>query len=421
MVPSTMETSSRNDALRILTWNIGHGGGSRIPAICRHIEETCPDILGLTEFRTRNEPALRTYLDRLGYPFVVTSEPPGMQNGLLVASRYAFGAAAEQYPGDTDRERWLALHFPDFDLDILVLHIPSGTDNKFEAGYSISGVKRKKLFWENVITYAAGHKDRKAIMMGDFNTGFRIDAEGTMFQLSRYMAELIDTGFIDTWRRLHRDIRDYTWYSKRKDKETGVSGDFNGFRLDYIFISPALEHATTDVVICHEPRCAGVSDHASLVASIDLRAAARQEVVSYDDMSRSKVTTPAVVSTPNQDTNDLAAGIDGSAGRPMRVQAVDAGRHGVRFDLMPGELADMACGVNGQSLVQDFRPTYVTAKWSSGVLVEVRIWGPRVLKDGSLGARELDHVWKAIAASGGVDCSELPYPIASRLRSYLTE
>lgn len=46
--------------------------------------------------------------------------------------------------------------------------------------------------------------------MGDFNTGFRIDAEGAMFKQSHYMQSLIDTGFVDTWRHLHPHAREYT-------------------------------------------------------------------------------------------------------------------------------------------------------------------------------------------------------------------
>lgn len=77
----------------------------------------------------------------------------------------------------------------------------------------------------------------------------------------------------------------------------------------------------------------------------------------------------------------------------------------------------MLCGVNGQGFVQEFRPTYFTAEWSGNVLKEVRIWGPRVLKDGSLGKRELDHRWKG-GATGSVNLDDLPVAVAEQLRSY---
>ena len=163
------------DAVRVLNWNISHGGGSRISVICRHIEDLRPDLLALTEFQIRNEPPLRAHLERLGYPFIATSNPTANQNGLLVASRWQLENAAGQYAPEIDGERWLAVHLNDLDLDVLVIHIPGAPDNKFEDGYGISGAKRKELLWERAITYAVNHKNRRAIMMGDFNTGFRID------------------------------------------------------------------------------------------------------------------------------------------------------------------------------------------------------------------------------------------------------
>jgi exodeoxyribonuclease-3 len=93
----------------------------------------------------------------------------------------------------------------------------------------------------------------------------------------------------------------------------------------------------------------------------------------------------------------------------------------VHLDLAPGDLPDMACGVNGQAFVQQLRPTYVTAEWVSGVLKEVRIWGPRVLRDGSLGKRELDHVWKRAVAEGGVNFRDLPPAVAAQLQSHIAK
>jgi exodeoxyribonuclease-3 len=65
--------------------------------------------------------------------------------------------------------------------------------------------------------------------------------------------------------------------------------------------------------------------------------------------------------------------------------------------------------------------TYVIARWAGGVLTEVRIWGPRVLKHGGLGNRELDHVLKATIAAGGIDYGALPVLVAEQLRTYVTE
>jgi exonuclease III len=397
----------------VLNWNIRKGGGSQIPAICHHIEDVSPDLLALTEFQTRNEPSLRAHLNRLGYPFIATSNPADNQNGLLVASKWQLDHAADQHTPDIDRERWLAVRLNELDLDVLVLHIPGTPDNKFDDGYGISGAKRKELFWERTITHAVVHKDRRAIIMGDFNTGFRIDAEGTMFKKSHYMKNLIDTGFVDTWRHLHPQVREYTWYSKRKDKTTGRSDDLNGFRLDYIFVSPALQHAIAGAAMLHEPRRAGASDHAGVVANIDVHKEGAYQVPPHREI--------LTATTGNEESGGSQIGETIDPGdRPVDTKIAPNGNLRARFDLAPGSLSDMMCGLNGQKFVQQFRPTYVTAEWVSGVLKEVRIWGPRLLQDGSLGKRELDHQWKRTVAAGGVMYSDLPPSVAARLRSYIT-
>ncbi|BCO62338.1 hypothetical protein MINTM006_22880 [Mycobacterium intracellulare] len=355
---------------------------------------------------------MRAHLDRLGYPFVMTSKPIANHNGLLVACRWPIEHAPDDYTLGADQERWLALRLNELDLDILAVHIPGAPDNKFENGYGISGAKRKELFWEYTINYAVSHKDRQAIILGDFNTGFRIDAEGTNFKQSHWMAKLLEIGYIDTWRHLHTHERDYTWFSKRVDKTTGKSEDLNGFRLDYIFVSPALQHAVTDAAILHGPRTAGASDHASVVLKLRTPEVGATTVIAKEQLSTETM-------TGEQSFHTLSDKLFHPRGHKAAM-LVQGRKLSARFEIVGG-LPDMKCGLNGQEFLQQFRPTYVTAEWAEGVLKEVRIWGPRVLQDGSLGKRELDHQWKTPVPDGGVRYSDLPPSVAAQLKAHVSD
>ena len=99
-------------------------------------------------------------------------------------------------------------------------------------------------------------------------------------------------------------------------------------------------------------------------------------------MSRNQTLSPLPVPAHTTRIND--------ADEQIRQAAPPVQRSGVCTDR-----------VTGAKHVQQFRRTYFTAEWTDSVLVEVRVWGPRVLRDGSLGERELDYRSKNARATRG--------------------
>ena len=99
-------------------------------------------------------------------------------------------------------------------------------------------------------------------------------------------------------------------------------------------------------------------------------------------MSRNQTLSPLPVPAHTTRIND--------ADEQIRQAAPPVQRSGVCTDR-----------VTGAKHVQQFRRTYFTAEWTDSVLVEVRVWGPRVLQDGSLGERELDYRSKNARATRG--------------------
>lgn len=253
--------------MRLLTWNIQGGGGRRIPSIVAEIAHLQPDIVGLTEVTFANLEVLRLSLVNEGFEHIATTCLPGNTNSVLVASKLPFRVIDDSVA--QDQERWLAIEVESANMKVLCVHIPGGTDNKFGAdGVGISGKRRKELMWEEVIRFARQHKGDQTILLGDFNTGLPEDAQGTPFVLADYMRVLRLENYVDTWRHLNPHAREFTWYTKRKDKGTGISEDYNGFRLDYVFVSPALRDQIVDVRHLHEARTNKISDHAIVLADL---------------------------------------------------------------------------------------------------------------------------------------------------------
>jgi exonuclease III len=153
----------------------------------------------------------------------------------------------------------------------LCVHIPGATDNKFGSdGCGLSGKKRKELFWDQVICYAQLHRNERVVILGDLNTGLQEDAQGTPFELSDYIRVLRLEKYVDTWRFLNPGKREFTWYSKRRNKELSISEDHNGFRLDYIFVSQALRESIVSCEHVHTVRSDSVSDHSIVLADLAL-------------------------------------------------------------------------------------------------------------------------------------------------------
>ncbi len=235
--------------MKILTWNIKHGGSNGvIPKILLSILEHDPDIAVLTEYRVENGRLISESLRDKGWLYQLSSDPPPKTNGILIASRRDITKSPIDYGLPEASHRWLDVTLKDIDLRVLGIHIP-GAGDKWG----------KEDFWKAVVDFGKSKEGEKVLMIGDFNTGLDIDAEGTPFRFSEYTKRLNDSGWIDAWRFKNKTLREYTWYSK--------SG--NGFRLDYAYLSPALKKGFVNAYYSHEERILKLSDHSSLCVELN--------------------------------------------------------------------------------------------------------------------------------------------------------
>ncbi len=234
--------------MKILTWNIEHGGSSRIDDILQTLVNHNPDLIVLTEFRAVNEIQIRDRLKNAGWYFQLSSNPEAKTNGIFIACKEPIELyEIEQNRLPNAQHRWLNVLVPRLGLYILGVHIPGATDKW-----------GKEDFWKAVVQYAGDRIDTQSIIIGDFNTGLKIDSEGTPFALRKYMEKLANIGWIDAWRMKHPLERDFTWFSR-----VG-----NGFRLDYAFITPLLMDNLHVADHSHEERVKNYSDHSSLIIEL---------------------------------------------------------------------------------------------------------------------------------------------------------
>lgn len=236
--------------MRLLTWNIRHGGNAkRFEDLVQAIQAHDADIIVLTEFRRKSDIPLETELRELGWTWVATTNPPAGTNGILIASRFEMQCVSHDPVAPCPPERWLEVRFPSLDLAVSGIHIP-GAGDKWD----------KLSYWRQLVTIANARASGHHVLVGDFNTGRKIDAEGTPFKYAEYMDELEAQGWVDAFRVQNPEAREFTWYS--------TAG--NGFRLDYAYLSKALASYLVLARHSQAERLVKLSDHAPLVVDLDV-------------------------------------------------------------------------------------------------------------------------------------------------------
>ena len=211
--------------MRVVFWNIRHGGGIRGAAIARQISTWAADAVALCEFRgTPPSGELARALAALGLVHQCTTADPARPavNGLLLASRWPF-RRLRLATAPAESGRWLLARIQcPTPLVVGVMHVPN----------RVSG--RKYPYLDAVLETARRAWPGPAVFLGDTNSGrIGLDEEVPAFNRIEdgWMRGLHEAGWTDAFRHVRGDARAYTWYSPNGG---------NGFRIDQAFLNRAL-------------------------------------------------------------------------------------------------------------------------------------------------------------------------------------
>ena len=199
--------------VRILTWNILHGGGPRrTPEIALDLLAQRPDVVILCEFRPGRGGQLRAVLADHGLTHQACAGEAGKageggatRNSVLIASRWRMEELAEDLgAGPGLRPRWLAVRVwpPGAGaVDVLGVHIPDDTRPTAKA-----------VLWQGVLGFAGPRAGGWCVVAGDTNSGRHgVDESGASFGCVTALGKLATMGYVDAWRRAHPQSRESTW------------------------------------------------------------------------------------------------------------------------------------------------------------------------------------------------------------------
>jgi len=262
--------------MRVLSWNILHGGGGRREAILAAIAAIDPDVVTLQEVRRSEgrDPLLEGLAD-LGLGEQVLS-PLGdaRSNGVLIASRWPLAAEPLRPVGpgaDPAAPVYLIkarLSWPGRATGPAQGEGDGGGQDEEEGGAELLNLvavrfpqKQAQIApFEALLALPPAWRAELSLLIGDFNCGIPLlDSQTRTFPCTAWFQRLLAQGWVDAWRRRHPQAREYSWFSASRG---------NGFRYDHALTSPPLDARIRSVRYAQELRAAGLSDHAGLVVEL---------------------------------------------------------------------------------------------------------------------------------------------------------
>jgi len=213
------------------------------------MKEDDPDILCLQETRAWAEQLPKKAKEVENYHFYCTEPEKKGYSGVGIYTKEEPIEISDEFHPEFDSEgRVLKATYPEFIL--FNVYFPNGKSSQERLDYKMAFYEEFLSMLEELI-----QNDEKIIVLGDVNTAHKEidlarpkdnkDVSGFLPQERQWIDELIDAGFVDTFRMFNSEGENYTfWDLRTRARERNV-----GWRIDYVFVSENLRDRVDDAFI----------------------------------------------------------------------------------------------------------------------------------------------------------------------------
>jgi len=252
--------------MKIISYNVNGIRAAMKKDFIGWLQSANPDVICLQEIKAMKEQVDIEAIEEAGYKYNYwfSAQKKGY-SGVAILSKikpnhveYGTGIDSMDFEGRNIRA--------DFDrVSIMSMYLPSGTNDarlahKFEYMDMIHGYLnelRKEL--PNLVVLGDYNICHNAI---DIHNPKMKGVSGFLPEEREWLGNFIDSGFTDSFRYLHPEKQEFSWWSYRANSRANNKG----WRLDYAMVSEPLQENIKRSVILSE---AVHSDHCPILVEID--------------------------------------------------------------------------------------------------------------------------------------------------------
>ncbi|MGB3606025.1 MAG: exodeoxyribonuclease III [Psychroserpens sp.] len=251
--------------MKIISYNVNGIRAAMKKGFAEWLKSANPDVICLQEIKAMEEQVDLEALETAGYTYNYwfSAQKKGY-SGVAILSKtkpdhveYGTGIESMDFEGRNIRA--------DFgDLSIMSMYLPSGTND--------ARLAHKFEYMNSIHNYLNELRQERPnlIVLGDYNICHEaIDihnpkmkgVSGFLPEEREWLGHFIDSGFIDSYRYLHPEKQEFSWWSYRANSRANNKG----WRLDYAMVSTPLQEKIERSVILTE---AVHSDHCPILVEV---------------------------------------------------------------------------------------------------------------------------------------------------------
>lgn len=252
--------------MKIITYNVNGLRAAIGKGLPEWIQSVQPDILCLQETKLQPEQYPTEVFEELGYKSYLYCAQKKGYSGVAILTKSVpdhieYGMGMEAYDNEG---RFIRADYGD--LSIVSVYHPSGTSGDERQDFKMKWLADFQNYVEEL-----KKTRKKLILCGDYNICHEpIDIHdpkgnaknsGFLPEEREWMTDFLNAGYIDTFRYLHPDKQEYTWWSYRFNSRAKNKG----WRIDYCMVTELMKPALREAYILNE---AVHSDHCPAVLEI---------------------------------------------------------------------------------------------------------------------------------------------------------